>query len=83
MSAAFPFHRDARDIHSFAADGNPPAIVFGIGVFGDGAPNVDARDIGEGVDVFFALLGGDVELVLDGFGEAIISHAIGRHGEVI
>ena len=54
MAAAAPFFCDAGNIDFFGTDGNPPAIILRLRIFGDGAPRIDASDIGEGIHVLFS-----------------------------
>ena len=82
MASASPFHGDGGDILFLAADGNPPAIIFRIGVFGDGAPGVDAVDIGERIDVLLAKDRGDVQTILRLLVETIIGNPMGRDLEI-
>ena len=82
MSASAPFVGDARDVFSFGTDRDSPAWFFRGIVLGDGAPGVDTSDIGEHVDVLFALLRSDAEFVLDLGWEEVIRDAVRGDVEV-
>ena len=82
VSSAAPFEGDRGDVGFLAPDRDPPAPIFRIGVFGDGAPSIDAINVAEEVDVFLAAFRGDFEFLLDFGVKAIIGDTVWRNAEV-
>ena len=76
MASAAPLPGDSGNVGALGTDGDAPAVILWLRIFRDGAPRLDAGNVGEGIDVLFPKNRGDVELFLDFLGEEIIGDPV-------
>ena len=76
MASAAPLPGDSGNVGALGTDGDAPAVILWLRIFRDGAPRLDAGDVGEGIDVLFPKNRGDMELFLDFLGEEIIGDPV-------